>query len=1238
MTQPNEADPKDELPIAAGFKIGSTAQKGTLKGKNVPTGWELFLAGERVCPCCACWTFFGLGWLFTIIFILFLTRKGSDVFSFEEQAVKSDKIVQEHFAFQAAKGEIPGCSDKGHEKKDVCANDEDCQWDNMRELCKAKEVCPRPPMKPRELPLQGDGGRPMWIGLIYEAQKGGSIFDDDILRHIDEFERKLMTTANGAKSKGTESPWDKDWCTKVYPSGGPNADGKCGPVTSVVNLFSMTESGRDAVKLQVDNGYSRFGLISKCLCSHKDDLCSICTADGSLKGLSMSNGGATPSLDMSQWPQRVRDCLTAGLPQQSPATTPSAGASDGNTQMCQRDFSLDLSTLGVWAVDHCKTAPSCQWAPPYTSRVCSSNGFFHPKDGEGLVTGSEKQQVLKKLCNQSDPLWWSQRKLILPQSLDCSKADKKSLFARTVFYPGQKKENDVNEYKSFEKDYVSGSAGWYRKVQQLEAEVERNSDGKLRIMLYSAATLRSQFLEILYVDAALSSVSMLLVWGYMWWSLESVFLASAAMFEIVFSLPVAMCIWAVIFQQQILFYQILVIFVILGIGADDAFILYDAWMQARFAGPDVMQHWTTRFAWAYRRAFNAMLVTTATTCGSFIIGATSVLPQVRDFSIFAAMVVFVDWLFCITFFASCIAVYERYIAPTSVPAGQCGGPGCCWGCFKVCAKRLCPGLWGLKSPEIKLGEDGKVPIVEKRRMEHFCEGPLFRFLNRWKIFIIIFWALCTVAFTVNAGVQLRTAKKRSPIGREGIDTIRGFEILLDEFSIFGTPTVSVFFGIDKNDPIVEWGSGEERNIPRYAGAEALVSPEGQRQLLNLCRAPDAGRDTRCEDKSCIILGRPEAGRCPGDTALWRNQGIDVPKDLLCLSGRYCFMEEFARFWAANKGNCKGKAQAACVSPDCAWARAENVCHSTADENSYSGLPAAEFVSMLTGTSFAAHLKKRQDTLRALGRGYEADLEADLTGFRASNDGTSLKFAWVSFNATYPRENTVDQANAVHDNWEAFRDRWAGSIKGAQTTDLYLFMVTQNEMVRAAIMGICLSLLIAFVVLMCITRNWWISLLGLLNIVCVSITFLGIMPLLGWSLGENECIFLIAVVGLSVDYTCHLLHSFHHAHSESRLGRSQSALSNMGISVLNSSITTLLAAAILFGCGFYFFLQFGGFIFFVIGFSILMSITFLMPILMLIGPEGTQGDINCCRCRLRKQTKVDPVDADIVEVGKQSQEI
>jgi len=376
--------------------------------------------------------------------------------------------------------------------------------------------------------------------------------------------------------------------------------------------------------------------------------------------------------------------------------------------------------------------------------------------------------------------------------------------------------------------------------------------------------------------------------------------------------------------------------------------------------------------------------------------------------------------------------------------------------------------------------------------------------------------------------------------------------------------------LDPEEP-VEFGATTSDNEARYSATEAakVTTPEGQRELLSLCRAADQGKaanNVRCEDRSCLVLGRVQAGLCAANREVYRSSGVYITDDVLCATGRYCFMEDVARYWAFHVagGVCKGRnntgecgAVTSCDygSPGascCAWDEDFNLCYPTVTEHDYPGLPADDFVKLLGSDDFVAYLNVRRDTMYAYVREFDAIFDEQLTGYRLSPDGQSLSVAWVTFNATYPVQNTVEQANDWYDRWEAFRTEYAANLGGFQTTELYKFMVTQNEMVKAAVMGVCLSLVITYVILLVATANWWVSTLGLGNIIGIACVFLGLIPVVGWSLGENECIFLIAVVGLSVDYSVHLLHSYTHAKEGDRDRRSRHALGEMGISVISSS--------------------------------------------------------------------------------------
>ncbi|CAL1156171.1 unnamed protein product [Cladocopium goreaui] len=814
----------------------ATADKNTtsyVRAPEEPCCWEQCLIGTcfgPVGPCCACWGFFLLGWLFTMIFMREVVNQGTDIFSFEDPAVKSDIKVQEYYGLQAALGERPGCSDSAHEAEAVCNADEACVWEtNPRrgDRCVDKE-CPGTPPRPREAPLYLDF-LPAFISVIYEAQgENGNILDDDVLQVIMDYEKELFTDVAGAqmdyKGEKRASKWTDDWCLLSYPQL-PMGQPKCASGVGPMNMFTMNAAGRATTKQQILSGHQMMGGGPiACMCGDSD-ACSICNADGSVLGAPATNNMTEIMMNaqsiLAAWPVDVTQCIlafTASLESTmatmttTTTTTTTTTSRDLFLENCALDQgfqgrrAVDLSDTNAYlamviatVVGQCASGNSCQLSPPGTSMTCASSAYYPATDAVGLVTAAEKEAILAKLCDPQQTLWFNAKNQFLPISFDC--VGRSSKYAMSRFFAGAPTEDQEEDAKMFTTGYVEARNGWFQKAAQIEAKYEREHGTKLRIMLFSGATLIAQYLQILAIDGFLSFGSLISVWAYMWLMLESVFLASCGMFEIVFSLPVGMCLWVIIGQQKIFWYQMLVIYMILGIGADDVFILYDAWLQSAHV-EGVKESMSHRFVWAYRRSAMAMLVTTLTTCGSFAIGATSPLPLVQSFCIFAAVVVLVDYLFCISFFAAAVLVYEKFMKgygcccsfcgiPVREP-GTCLGPGCCWGGFRALFS-CCGTSWKcMPKPQAK-----DAPL-EKRAMERFFSGPVFRFYDRHKIKLIIFWLVVVVAMSTCAGVLLRTAKKQAPIGRENIDVIKGSEILFGEFEFSPTPeTVSIAFGLNE---------------------------------------------------------------------------------------------------------------------------------------------------------------------------------------------------------------------------------------------------------------------------------------------------------------------------------------------------------------------------------------------------------------------------------------------------------
>lgn len=173
-------------------------------------------------------------------------------------------------------------------------------------------------------------------------------------------------------------------------------------------------------------------------------------------------------------------------------------------------------------------------------------------------------------------------------------------------------------------------------------------------------------------DTAFAVISVLAVLIYFCFHLSSVFLAIMAMIMILLSFGLT----AVIYEGLIgvTFYSNLnnlVIFIVLGIAADDFFVLMDAWRQSETMedlrvteGPDIEKDTKKqRMAYALRRAARAMFVTSSTTCVAFLANVFSPIMPIKAFGIFAAIVIPANFLLVCMIFPALIIFEEEVVRP-----------------------------------------------------------------------------------------------------------------------------------------------------------------------------------------------------------------------------------------------------------------------------------------------------------------------------------------------------------------------------------------------------------------------------------------------------------------------------------------------------------------------------------------------------------------------------------------------
>merc|ERR1712032_839273 len=162
-----------------------------------------------------------------------------------------------------------------------------------------------------------------------------------------------------------------------------------------------------------------------------------------------------------------------------------------------------------------------------------------------------------------------------------------------------------------------------------------------------------------------------------------------------------------------------------------------------------------------------------------------------------------------------------------------------------------------------------------------------------------------------------------------------------------------------------------------------------------------------------------------------------------------------------------------------------------------------------------------------------------------------------------------------------------------------------------------------------------ALLAIASILFALVVILASFHWLGWTLGIVEAIGISILLGAAVDYPLHLVESyietspevarddghmdteqpsgcrrccsFSRAHIQFRRRVITRALSKIGPSILNSSVTTSGCVMFLFACKINIFVKVGTIMLLSSVVSITLSIFFLPPLLLLFGPDTFERD-------------------------------
>lgn len=283
-------------------------------------------------------------------------------------------------------------------------------------------------------------------------------------------------------------------------------------------------------------------------------------------------------------------------------------------------------------------------------------------------------------------------------------------------------------------------------------------------------------------------------------------------------------------------------------------------------------------------------------------------------------------------------------------------------------------------------------------------------------------------------------------------------------------------------------------------------------------------------------------------------------------------------------------------------------------------------------SFAQHLHSFWKT---------SGQRTDKYGFDDYSSPSRVTYAAFSFYSNIPRHGSGFLRAPDFTKWEmaiaALNARAPPTAKGAlQSSDVWEAVFTEVIAVSGVLYSIVVVVLIAFWAIAILTTSFLAATAAIATIMTALVFILASFHWIGWTLGIVEAIGISILLGAAVDYPLHFVESYietasevvleghkgvpdggcccrhcHHRCSRSRIEFRRRvitrALSKIGPSILNSALTTSGCVLFLFACKIHIFVKVGTIMLLSASVSVLLSIFFLPPVLLLFGPHKFNRD-------------------------------
>ncbi|XP_011211443.2 protein dispatched [Bactrocera dorsalis] len=176
------------------------------------------------------------------------------------------------------------------------------------------------------------------------------------------------------------------------------------------------------------------------------------------------------------------------------------------------------------------------------------------------------------------------------------------------------------------------------------------------------------------------------------------------------------------------------------------------------------------------------------------------------------------------------------------------------------------------------------------------------------------------------------------------------------------------------------------------------------------------------------------------------------------------------------------------------------------------------------------------------------------------------------------------------------------MQGGWFTSELKFFDTQSTLSHDTLVAISVAMSASLLVLLLVTLNVLVSLYAVITVLLTIFTTVSILILLGWKLNVLESIAVSTAIGLAVDFSLHYGIHYRMSPTKERLAASQFTLSRIVGPTSMAAITTGAAGALMLASNVLPYIQIGLFLVIVMVVSWLYGTFFLMSLLKTAGPQ------------------------------------